>query len=505
MVAEPAIIMKGIVKQFPGVLAVDHVDFELYPKEIHALLGENGAGKTTLMNVLYGVYRADEGQILINGKEVKIRNAVDAQNNGVGMVHQHFSLIPVFTVKENLSIGLRAGGFRLNLNQIKSKIEEAERNYGIEIDLDKKVQQLSVGEQQRVEILKLLFRGASTLILDEPTSSLTPQEVANLFKSLRALQSEGKTIIIITHKLYEVLDIADRVTVLRKGKVVFKAMREGLTSQVLTEAMIGRGVELSNYNREKVSSGNSLVVEGLSVRGDRNDEMVSDASLEVRAGEILGIAGVSGNGQKELVESIFGLRKSKGGRITIDGHDITNLGVKGRIKVGLGYIPEERKTRGAAVSLPLTLNSVMHDHWGQPYLTRGAFNYKAIRKFADEIISGFKVAAKDENVPARDLSGGNLQKFIVGREMMRNSSFLISVNPTSGLDIGATEYVRNELVAYRNKGGGVLLVSEDLDEVLALSDRIVVMYRGKTSKPVEQKDFDRLKIGAMMLGEGFSH
>ena len=505
MVTEPAIIMKGIVKQFPGVLAVDHVDFELYPKEIHALLGENGAGKTTLMNVLYGVYRADEGQILINGKEVKIRNAVDAQSNGIGMVHQHFSLIPVFTVKENLSIGLRTGGFRLNLNQIESKIEEAERNYGIEIDLDKKVQQLSVGEQQRVEILKLLFRGASTLILDEPTSSLTPQEVANLFKSLRALQSEGKTIIIITHKLYEVLDIADRVTVLRKGKVVFKSMKEGLTSQVLTEAMIGRGVELSNYKREKVSSGNSLVVEGLSVRGDRNDEVVSDASLEVRAGEILGIAGVSGNGQKELVESIFGLRKSKRGRITINGNDITNLGVKERIKVGLGYIPEERKTRGAAGSLPLTLNSVMHDHWGQPYLTRGAFNYKAIKRFAGDIISGFKVASKDENVLARDLSGGNLQKFIVGREMIRNSSFLMSVNPTSGLDVGAREYVRNEVVAYRNKGGGVLLVSEDLDEVLALSDRIVVMYRGKTSKPVEQKDFDRLKIGAMMLGEGFSH
>ncbi|MEM3556508.1 MAG: ATP-binding cassette domain-containing protein, partial [Conexivisphaerales archaeon] len=246
MVAEPTIMMKGIVKRFPGVLAVDHVDFELYPKEIHALLGENGAGKTTLMNVLYGVYRADEGQILINGKQVRIRNAVDAQSNGIGMVHQHFSLIPVFTVKENLSIGLRDGGFRLNLNQIKLKIEEAEEKYGIEIDIDKKVQQLSVGEQQRVEILKLLFRGASTLILDEPTSSLTPQEVVNLFKSLRALQSEGKTIVIITHKLYEALDIADRVTVLRKGKVVFKAIKEGLTPQALTEAMIGRSVELSN-------------------------------------------------------------------------------------------------------------------------------------------------------------------------------------------------------------------------------------------------------------------
>ncbi|MEM3248794.1 MAG: ABC transporter ATP-binding protein [Conexivisphaerales archaeon] len=504
MVAEPTIMMKGIVKRFPGVLAVDHVDFELYPKEIHALLGENGAGKTTLMNVLYGVYRADEGQILINGKQVRIRNAVDAQSNGIGMVHQHFSLIPVFTVKENLSIGLRDGGFRLNLNQIKLKIEEAEEKYGIEIDIDKKVQQLSVGEQQRVEILKLLFRGASTLILDEPTSSLTPQEVVNLFKSLRALQSEGKTIVIITHKLYEALDIADRVTVLRKGKVVFKAIKEGLTPQALTEAMIGRSVELSNYKMEKVSSRNSLIVEGLSVMGDRNEEMVIGASLEVHAGEILGIAGVSGNGQKELIESIFGLRASKGGRILINGHDITKYGVKGRIKAGLGYIPEERKTRGAAISLSLSLNSVMHDHWGQPYLTRGAFNYKAIRKFASEIISSFKVAAKDESVPARDLSGGNLQKFIVGREMMRNSSFLMSVNPTSGLDVGATEYVRNEIVSYRNKGGGVLLVSEDLDELLALSDRIVVMYRGKTSKPVERKDFDKLKIGAMMLGEGFN-
>jgi len=497
--------MKGIVKQFPGVLAVDHVDFELYPKEIHALLGENGAGKTTLMNVLYGVYRADEGQVFINGRQVRIRNAVDAQANGIGMVHQHFSLIPVFTVKENLSIGLRAGGFRLNLKEIKSKIEEAEAKYDIKIDLDKTVQQLSVGEQQRVEILKLLFRGAHTLILDEPTSSLTPQEVANLFKSLRALQSEGKTIIIITHKLYEVLDIADRVTVLRKGRVVFKSMKEGLTSQALTEAMIGRGVELLNYNRERVASDSLLVVEGLSVRGDREEQAVSGASLEVRGGEILGIAGVSGNGQKELVESIFGLRKSRGGRIVMNGRDITQLGVKGRIKAGLGYIPEERKTRGAAVSLPLTLNGIMHDHWGQPYLTRGAFNYEEIRKFAARIISGFKVAARNENAYAKDLSGGNLQKFIVGREMMRGSNFLISVNPTSGLDIGATEYVRNELIAYRNRGGGVLLVSEDLDEVLALSDRIVVMYRGNTSRAVDQRDFDRLKIGAMMLGEGFSH
>ncbi|MDG7037192.1 MAG: ABC transporter ATP-binding protein [Nitrososphaerota archaeon] len=496
--------MKGIVKEFPGVLAVDHVDFELYPGEIHALLGENGAGKTTLMNVLYGIYKADSGETLINGKPVRINNAVDAQSNRIGMVHQHFSLIPAFTVAENLSIGLKDGGFILKEEYVGSKIKEAEDKYGIHIDVNRKVDDLSIGEQQRVEVLKLLFRGANTLILDEPTSALTPQEAENLFLSLKALKAEGKAIVVITHKLYEVMEIADRVTVLRKGRVVFKSMKAGVTSDILAEAMIGKGVELAKYKKEEVKAEGSLVIEKLMVIGERHDTLVNDATIRLNKGEIIGVAGVSGNGQKELVEALFGMRKISAGSITMGGKDITSSNVKARVMSGLGYIPEERKTKGVAISLSLSLNSVIHSHWGAPYLVNKMFNYTAIRKLAKQIISKFNVAAKSEAALAKNLSGGNLQKFIVGREMLNEPDYLIAVNPTSGLDIGATEYVRKELVDYRNRGKGVLLVSEDLDELLALSDQIVVMYRGSTSPSVNQKDFDRLKIGAMMLGEGFT-
>ena len=495
--------MQGIVKRFGPVLANDHIDLELYQGEIHALLGENGAGKTTMMNVLYGVYRPDEGRIQVRGKEANIRSSTDAQRLGIGMVHQHFSLIPVFTVAENLVIGLKDGHTRLDISKVEQEIEKAATQSNVNVDPRKKVGQLSIGEQQRVEILKLLFRGAQVLILDEPTSSLTPQESLDLFATLKTLKQEGKSIVIITHKLYEALDIADRVTVLRKGKITLKGVRAGITTEALTEAMIGRQIESKGYEKVKVSGSGALKVEELQVTSERGTGAVFDASFELKAGEILGLAGVAGNGQKELIECIFGLRRSKKGRVLLDGTEIGSYPIRQRLKAGLVYIPEERKTRAVAIEMSLMFNSIMHDHWDEPNVRRGMLNSSSIRDLTKNIISKFNVVTQSEGSEAKSLSGGNLQKFIVGREMSRIMKYLLAVNPTAGLDVGAADDVRKTLVDYRNQGKGILLVSEDLDELLSLCDRIVVIFRGRVSEPARAETFDKLKIGAMMLGEGF--
>ena len=495
--------MRGIVKKFGQVVANDGVDLELYSGEIHALLGENGAGKTTLMNVLNGVHRPDGGMIYFRGQEANIRSSTDAQKLGIGMVHQHFSLIPVFTVAENLVIGLKDGGTRLEISKVKEKIAQTAAQSNLVVDPDRVVKQLSVGEQQRVEILKLLFRGSQVLILDEPTSSLTPQEAIDLFSTLRTLRQGGKSIVIITHKLYEALDIADRVTVLRKGRVTLKGAREGITREALTEAMIGRQIETKGYERTKIAAANSMTVEDLAVDTERGRAPVEGVSLQIRAGEILGIAGVAGNGQKDLIECLFGLRPVRKGRILLDGIEINNLPVRRRLEAGLCYIPEERKTRAVAIEMSLMFNSIMHDHWEEPNVSRGLLNGSAIRALTKRIISKFNVVAQSESSQAGSLSGGNLQKFIVGREMSRNMKYLLAVNPTAGLDIGATDDVRRTLIEYRNQGKGILLLSEDLDELLTMCDRIVVIYRGRVSQPVSEESFDKLKIGSMMLGEGF--
>jgi len=501
--AEPEVRMRGIVKKFGQVVANDGVDLELYSGEIHALLGENGAGKTTLMNVLYGVQRPDGGNIYVKDKEVSLRSSNDAQSLGIGMVHQHFSLIPVFTVAENLAIGLKEGGTRLEISKVKERIERTATQSNLVVDPGKVVGQLSIGEQQRVEILKLLFRGAQVLILDEPTSSLTPQEAIDLFHTLRTLRQGGKSIVIITHKLYEALDIADRVTVLRKGRVTLKGAREGITREALTEAMIGRQIETKGYERATIATTNSMKVEDLAVAPERGRVPVEGVSLQIKSGEILGIAGVAGNGQKDLIECLFGLRSVKAGRILLDGVEINNFPIRKRLEAGLCYIPEERKTRAVAIEMSLMFNSIMHDHWEEPNVRRGLLDGSAIRDLTKRIISKFNVVTQSENSEAGSLSGGNLQKFIVGREMSRNMKYLLAVNPTAGLDVGATDDVRKTLVEYRNQGKGILMVSEDLDELLSMCDRIVVIYKGIVSQALSEASFDKLKIGAMMLGEGF--
>jgi ABC-type uncharacterized transport system ATPase subunit len=499
----PIISMKQITKAFPGVVANDQVDLDLFPQEIHVLLGENGAGKSTLMNILYGFYKPDSGEIFVDNKPVKMRSPVDAQSLGIGMVFQHFSLIEIFTVLENFAIGRRKKDARLQLSELEAEVKQAEQRYNMQIDLNRKVEELSIAEKQKAEILKILFKGARILILDEPTSMLTPQETEALFKNLNELKKQGKCIVLITHKLYEILEIADRVTVLRKGRVVFKSSREGLTADVLAEAAMGRAANLEEFKRTDVKGKASLVVKGLSVRGDRGEASVTEASFQVQQGEILGVAGIAGNGQRELVEALAGLRKIEEGNVLFEGADLTNTGVRDRIKLGIRYIPEDRKRRGVAVNLPLTYNAVLRDHWRSPYEQNQVMRFRAVREFAKRIVSEFGVVTPSESTIANDLSGGNLQKFIVGREFLRDSRCIIAENPTAGLDVASTNYVRGLLVEYRNSGKGVFLVSGDLDELLTISDRIVVMYRGRTSDYVERASFDKFRIGALMLGEGF--
>ncbi|MDG6927680.1 MAG: ABC transporter ATP-binding protein [Nitrososphaerota archaeon] len=501
---EPYIKMLNIRKEFPGVTANDNINLEIYGGEIHALLGENGAGKTTLMNILYGLYRPTSGEIIIDGKEVKIGSPTHALAIGIGMVHQHFSLIPYFTVAENIAIGLKEGGFKLNLGRISSMISDAAAKYGLGVNPGEIVGRLSMGEKQRVEIVKMLIRGVKVLILDEPTSSLTPQEAEQLFNNLRTMVNEGKSVILITHKLYEVLEVADRVTVLRKGRVVYNGIKGELSSGRLVEAMVGREVQLDTFNRVAVKPEGALEVKDLTVLGDSSANAVNGVSIRVNGGEIYGIAGVAGNGQRELTEAIFGVRKAVKGSVSLNGKKIDGSNVRGRIRAGLGLIPEERIGVGVIPEMPLYLNSIVHDHWWKPYSANGFFSYRQIRAFSKNIIDKFQVAAPSENSRAGHLSGGNIQKFIVGRSMLRGSKYLIAVNPTSGLDVGATEAVRNSIVEFRNSGGGVLLVSEDLDELLAMCDRIGVMYKGKIMKEFESANFDKLKIGSIMMGENYS-
>jgi len=498
----PIVSMKKITKTFPGTLADDQVDLDLYPGEIHVIMGENGAGKTTLMNVLYGIYRPDNGEIHVDGEPARIRSPVDAQALGIGMVFQHFSLIEVFTVLENFAIGRKGGKVALNLPELKFKIEEAERSYNISVDLNRKVQELSIAEKQKTEILKVLFMGARVLILDEPTSMLTPQETSALFRNLDTFKNQGKSVVLITHKLYEILEVADRVTVLRKGRVVLKSTRENLTPDILAEATMGSSIEAEDFPRHAVAAKGCLSIKNLSVRGDREEDAVSSATIEVQRGEIVGIAGIAGNGQKELVEAVVGLRKSQSGEIILEANKITDQTVKERIRLGLRYMPADRKRRAVAIDLALTYNAVLRDHWAAPFDRNHIIDFSAVRAFARQIISNFGVVCSSETSRAEALSGGNLQKFIVGRELLRPAQYIIAENPTSGLDMAATTYVRRTLVEHRNAGNGIILLSGDLDELIALSDRIIVIYRGQTGESIPRRDFDKLKIGALMLGQG---
>ncbi|MCD6555242.1 MAG: ABC transporter ATP-binding protein [Anaerolineae bacterium] len=493
--------MRGIVKRFPGVLANDRVDFDVRAGEIHALLGENGAGKTTLMNILYGLYRPEQGQIFLNGQATAIHSPADAIRLGIGMIHQHFMLVPTLSVAENIALGLPSSrGFLLDLDVVTERIRELSSKYGLQVDPTAMVWQLAVGEQQRVEILKALYRGADLLILDEPTAVLTPQEVEELIATLRRMAQEGHALIFISHKLHEVLSISDRVTVLRDGRVVKTLPTSEATREELARLMVGREV-LLRVERQPIQLGPvRLSLEDLWAEGDRGVPALRGVSLSVRAGEILGIAGVSGNGQRELAEVIAGLRVPTRGRVSIDGVDTSGWPPDRLLKHGLAYIPEERMRDGVIRDFSVEENLILKNHTDRPYASGIFMNFGKIAEYADNLIENFDIRTPSRDTPLKTLSGGNIQKMVLARELSREPRVLVAAQPTRGVDISATEYIHQRLVAQRTKGTATLLISEDLDEILNLSDRIAVMYEGQVVGIVDQHEATVERLGLMMAG-----
>jgi general nucleoside transport system ATP-binding protein len=477
----PVLELRGITKRFPGVLANDRVDFDLHRGEVHALLGENGAGKSTLMNVLYGLYHPDEGEILINGKPARMSSPREAIDNGIGMVHQHFMLIPVMTVAENVVLAAepRKAGVFLDYDAAVQKVRDLAASFNFAINPDAKIQNITVGQQQRVEILKALYRGADILILDEPTAVLTPQEADELFGILKTLQREGMSIIFISHKLREVLEIADRITVLRRGKKIETVPRQGATQDSLARLMVGREVLLRVEKSPAEPTEPLLQIANLSVLDDRELEAVKDVSLEVRAGEIVGIAGVDGNGQSELIDALSGLRKVAGGRVSVDGKDVTTNTAHAHYDAGLGHIPEDRHLRGLVLDFTLAENLALHDFEKEPYARLGWLRPGRMIAAARRLLKEFDVRGGGPKTRAAALSGGNQQKVVIAREVARDPRALIAAQPTRGLDVGAIEFVHRRLVEERDEGRAVLLISLELDEVLSLSDRILVIYEGR--------------------------
>jgi len=497
---ELAVRMVGITKRFPGVLANDHINFEARAGEIHALLGENGAGKSTLMSVLAGLYRADEGEIYLHGRRVHLRSPRDAITHGVGMVHQHFMLVPVMTVAENITLGLQRPRFLLNLAQIEQEVADLSEQYGLRVDPKARIWQLSVGEQQRVEILKMLYRGADVLIMDEPTAVLTPPEVEDLFVTLRRMANEGKTIIFISHKLDEVMAISDRITVLREGRVVATVDTDKASPQELARMMVGREV-LFRVEKQEVEKGDVVLeVQGLSALNDKGLPALKNVSFTIRRGEILGVAGVAGNGQREMAEVITGLRKATSGTVRIRGCDVTNCSPRRIITESVSHIPEDRLGMGLIPNLAVSDNVILKGY-RRPPLSRGPFLERtAIGRFARRLIQTFDIATPSTETPVKLLSGGNLQKTLLAREISVGPSLMVAVHPTRGLDVGATESVRNLLLKQRAEGAAILLISEDLDEILALSDRIAVIYEGEIMGIVPADEADVEEIGLMMAG-----
>jgi simple sugar transport system ATP-binding protein len=492
---------KGITKRFPGVLANDKVDFDLKKGEIHVLLGENGAGKSTLMNILYGLYHQEEGEMLVNGKAVKVKDPNDSIALGIGMVHQHFMLIPVFTVAENIMLGEETTkrGF-LDRETVSAKVRELSHQHGLDVDPKALVGQLPVGLQQRVEIVKTLYRDAQILILDEPTAVLTPQEADELFTIMRGLTERGVSIIFITHKLKEVLAVADRITVMRAGRVVGTVTPNEVDQAKLASLMVGREVILKVKKGEAEPKEKVLAVEHLHVQGDRGLETVHGVSFEVREGEILGIAGVQGNGQTELAEALTGLRATKSGQVTLAGKDITGKTPRPIIETGLAHIPEDRQRHGLVLSYSVADNMVLCTYYLPPFARGLVLQQEAVDANAHRLIEEYDVRTPSPYVPTSKLSGGNQQKVIVARELSRDVKLLIASQPTRGLDVGSIEYIHKEIIAMRDRGVGVLLISAELDEITALADRIAVMYRGQIVALVDVKDASREKLGLWMAG-----
>jgi simple sugar transport system ATP-binding protein len=497
----PVLAMRGITKAFPGIVANDHVDFELARGEVHALLGENGAGKSTLMNILYGLYKPDAGEIVLNGAPVTFGSAKDAIEAGIGMVHQHFMLIPVMTVAENIVLGVEPtrDGLLLDERGAEERVRELSRRFGLAVDPTALISEITVGQQQRVEILKALYRGAEILILDEPTAVLTPQEASELFSIVKSLQSDGKSLIFISHKLNEVLEIADRTTVLRRGKMIETVSCDGATEESLARAMVGREV-LLRVEKEPAQPGEPLLsVEDLHVFDDRGIEKVRGVSFGVRAGEIVGIAGVDGNGQSELIDAITGLRRSHAGAIKVAGHDVRGLSARGMLDAGVGHIPEDRQRRGLVLEFSIAENIALHDYEKPPNAKWGwLFPSRLVERAAD-LIEEFDVRGGGAQTRAGGLSGGNQQKVVAAREIARDPKVLIAAQPTRGLDVGAIEYLHRRLVEERDEGRAILLISLELEEVLSLSDRILVIYEGEIVGE-HLPDVTEQEIGLEMLG-----
>jgi simple sugar transport system ATP-binding protein len=502
MAAEtPALELRGITKRFPGVVANDRIDFDLQPGEVHALLGENGAGKSTLMNVLYGLYRPDEGEIRIGGQPVTMHSPKDAIERGIGMVHQHFMLIPVMTVAENIVLGTepRREGVLLDLSAAERRVRELSEQYGLNVDPQARIRDISVGRQQRVEILKALYRGADILILDEPTAVLTPQEATELFGVLRSLTEQGLSIIFISHKLNEVLTISDRITVLRRGQKVETLATAGATEASLARLMVGREV-LLRVDKPPADTGETLLeIKNLSVVDDRGLEAVRDVSLDVRAGEIVGIAGVDGNGQTELIDAITGLRRPASGTISVGGRDMTKANARKVLDEGMGHIPEDRQARGLVLEFTLTENLALEDYRSPPDSRWGWLFPRRLLARARRLLREFDVRGGGPTARASALSGGNQQKLVIAREVGRDPRVLVAAQPTRGLDVGAIEYVHRRLITVRDEHKAVLLVSLELEEILSLSDRILVLYEGRVVGEYGP-DVSEEKLGVAMTG-----
>ncbi|MBS4536607.1 ABC transporter ATP-binding protein [Clostridium sp. D2Q-14] len=495
--------MKNITKKFGDFTANDNINLTVHKGEVHALLGENGAGKTTLMNVLYGLYQPTSGEIYIREEKTSIEDPNVAIKKGIGMVHQHFMLVQPFTVAENIILGMETTrGISLDMKKAVEDVKKLSDKYGLYVDPNAKIQDISVGMQQRVEILKALYRGAEILILDEPTAVLTPQEIEDLIEIIRSLTEQGKTIIIITHKLKEIKMTSNYCTIIRRGKRIDTVKVSETSEDDLASKMVGREVNFKVVKKEREKGNTSIKIDNLVVKDNRGINAVDGLSLEINSGEILGLAGIDGNGQSELIEALNGLRYVDSGKIFMNGKDITNKSPKEVLDNNVAVIPEDRQKRGLVLDFSMAENMILENYHKEPFSKRGILSYNNIENFAKDLIKRFDVRPENEKIKAKALSGGNQQKVIIAREVTNDPDLLIASQPTRGLDVGAIEYVHNALVEQRDKGKAVFLVSLELDEIMNVSDRIAVIYEGKIVGIIDAKDADEKTLGLMMAGGG---